>query len=148
YQKLCLQLSAAALLEVCVRFPQSAVRAKLPVIRMCGSCRAQLAVLHQGDVYLYTNLKRAMCFVIGTEDMSFARYLFMGLCPNLVFGIFPFVIYLFFPHLAGVGIFGALCICIGFMDYVNIFKAMFQIPKDALVFMSGLRTYWYRKGSS
>ena len=45
YQKLCLQLSAAALLEVCVRFPQSAVRAKLPVIRMCGSCRAQLAVL-------------------------------------------------------------------------------------------------------
>lgn len=106
------------------------------------------AVCFQGDVYLYTNLKRAMCFVIGTEDMSFARYLFMGLCPNLVFGIFPFVIYLFFPHLAGVGIFGALCICIGFMDYVNIFKAMFQIPKDALVFMSGLRTYWYRKGSS
>ena len=47
YQKLCLQLSAAALLEVCVRFPQSAVRAKLPVIRMCGSCRAQLAVLQK-----------------------------------------------------------------------------------------------------
>ncbi|MEE3487715.1 MAG: hypothetical protein VZT48_06390, partial [Bulleidia sp.] len=47
YQKLCLQLSAAALLEVCVRFPQSAVRAKLPVIRMCGSCRAQLAVLQE-----------------------------------------------------------------------------------------------------
>ena len=73
------------------------------------------AVCFRSDVYLYTNLKKAMCFVIGTEDMSFARYLFMGLCPNLFFGIIP---------------------------------AIRQIPKDAMIFMSGLRTYWYRKSSS
>ena len=49
------------------------------------------AVCFQGDVYLYTNLKRAMCFVIGTEDMSFARYLFMGLCPYSVFSHLLFI---------------------------------------------------------
>ena len=43
------------------------------------------------DVYLYTNLKQGMLFIIGTETMSKDRFIFMSMLPNIIFGIVPYV---------------------------------------------------------
>ena len=45
------------------------------------------AACFKKDVYLYTNLKQGMLFVIGTETMSKDRFIFMSMLPNIIFGI-------------------------------------------------------------
>ena len=55
------------------------------------------ALCFKKDVYLYTNLKQGMLFIIGTETMSKGRFIFMSMLPNLIFGIVPYVIGMIFP---------------------------------------------------
>ena len=47
------------------------------------------AICFKGEVELWTNLKMGMLFVVGTEDMSKSRFVWMSLLPNLVFGWIP-----------------------------------------------------------
>lgn len=42
------------------------------------------ALCFKKDVYLYTNLKQGMLFVIGTETMSKGRFIFMSMLPNII----------------------------------------------------------------
>lgn len=42
------------------------------------------AVCFKEDVYLYTNWKQGMLFVVGPESMSKSRFIFMSLLPNIV----------------------------------------------------------------
>lgn len=88
------------------------------------------ALCFKKDVYLYTNLKQGMLFVIGTETMSKGRFIFMSMLPNIIFGIVPYVI-------------GMICTSMGAGDYYNVFNAIRQVPKNARVYMSGMRSYWY-----
>ena len=62
-------------------------------------------------------------FVVGTEDMSKGRFIFMCLCPNLILGIIPYILFLIFPQFVGLGLFGIICIGMGFGDYLNIYNA-------------------------
>jgi len=101
------------------------------------------AICFREDVYVYQNLKQAMCFVCGTESMSKAHFIFMSLLPNLVFGLIPFVIFLMHPYMIGVGFFGVACICCGCGDYINVFFALTQMPKGAKTYLSGMHSYWY-----
>lgn len=81
------------------------------------------------DVYMYNDLIHGLMFVVGTEDMSKARFIFMCLCPNLILGIIPYILFLIFPQLVGVGLFGIICIGTGFGDYLNIYNSIRQMPK-------------------
>ena len=100
------------------------------------------AVCFKEDVYLYTNLKQGMLFVVGPERMSRARFVFMSLLPNLVFGFLPYVLgmALCLPVPA---CFGALCIGMGAGDYYNVFNALTQMPKGARTYLHGFHSYWY-----
>lgn len=104
-------------------------------------------VLHascfRGDVYLYTWLSRGALFVVGPEDMSKGRFVFMSLLPNLVFGFLPFVVFLIRPHLTVAGMLGVLAISSGFGDYMNVFHALTQMPKGARTYLYGFHSYWY-----
>lgn len=82
------------------------------------------ALCFKEDVYMYTNLKQGMMFVVGTEDMSKTRFVMMSLCPNIVFGFIPFIIFLIFPNLTILGTLGALAIGMGAGDYYNVFNAL------------------------
>lgn len=95
------------------------------------------------EVLMYSNLKQGMMFVIGTEDMSRTRFIMMSLMPNLVFGFIPYLIYMIFPEQLVLGTLGAMCICMGAGDYVNILNCLKQVPKGAKVYMSGIHTFWY-----
>ena len=101
------------------------------------------AICFKDDVYFYTWLKRGVLFVIGTEDMTKGRYVFMSLLPNLVFGVVPFFLFLVLPNLTWAGMLGVLAIASGFGDYINIYNALTQMPKGALTYMYGFHSYWY-----
>ena len=101
------------------------------------------AICFREDVYMYTNLSKGMLFVHGTEDMSKARFVFMSLLPNIVFGLIPYTL-VFINHDLGIlGVMGALCIAMGFGDYINVFNALTQMPKGAKTFLSGTSSYWH-----
>ena len=101
------------------------------------------AICFKEDVYFYTALKLGILFVTGTENMSKARFIFMSMLPNLIFGFIPFVLFLINPSWGFLGTLGALAIPAGAGDYMNVFNTIRQVPKGAKVYMCGMHTYWY-----
>lgn len=101
------------------------------------------AICFKGDVYMYFNPSKFLAFVHGTESMSKVRFIFLSLLPNIVFGVIPFVVFLFNPKWFCLGMFGALCISMGFGDYINAFNAIIQMPAGARTYLDGFHSYWY-----
>ena len=101
------------------------------------------AVCFREDVYLYTNLRQGMLFVVGPEPMRKGRFLFMSMLPNLVFGFVPFALFLIEPSWSVLGTLGALSIPMGFGDYINVFNAATQMPRGARTYLYEFHSYWY-----
>lgn len=118
-----------------------AIAAVVPHELLHASCFKE-----EAGVYLYP--KGGAMFVLGLEDMSRGRFVFMSLLPNIVFGWVPYLVFLLFPHLVGLGVFGLLSTAAGAGDYLNVFNALTQVPKGAVVYMSGSHTFWYQKAGA
>lgn len=101
------------------------------------------AIWFQGDVFMYQNLRQGMLFVVGTEDISKARFIAMSLCPNIIFGLIPYVSFMANPNLDILGTLGALSLSMGVGDYMNVIHAVRQMPKGAVTYLSGIHSYWY-----
>lgn len=101
------------------------------------------AICFREESQIYTNLKSGMLFVVGTEDMSKGRFIFMSMLPNLVFGFLPFLLCMIFPSLTVLGALGALSIGMGIGDYYNVFHALTQMPKGARTYLYGFNSWWY-----
>lgn len=101
------------------------------------------AICFKEEVYLYTNWKQGMLFVVGPEVMSKSRFIFMSLLPNLVFGLIPFIVYLIYPNLYLLGVFGAITIGMGAGDYYNVFNALTQMPGGAKTYLYHFNFYWF-----
>ncbi len=106
------------------------------------------AMCFKEDVYLYFNLSKLLAFVHGTESMSKARFIFMSLLPNIVFGVIPYVIFLINTDLIVLGFFGAFSFSMGFGDYINVFNALTQMPKGSKTYLDGFHSYWYQEADS
>ena len=128
------------------------LRANMQAFSLIGACMTFLslypheflhAVCFKKEVYLYTNWSQGLLFVVGTEDMSKARFIVMSLLPNLVFVFLPYLIFLLFPQCNGLGTFGAIAIGMGAGDYLNVFFALTQMPKGARTYLYGFHSYWY-----
>lgn len=104
------------------------------------------AICFYGEVELWTNFKMGLLFVVGTEDMTRTRFLFMSLLPNLVFGWIPYLLFLLRPEWLFLGSMGAINIPMGIGDYYNMYNCMTQVPKGAAVYLSGMHSYWYQPG--
>ncbi len=100
------------------------------------------AICFKETVYLYTYLSHGGLFVVGGEDMSKARFVFMSLLPNLVFGFIPFLLF-FITKNAFFGTLGAFSISMGVGDYYNVFNALTQMPRKARTYLYEDRSYWY-----
>ena len=103
------------------------------------------AVCFRGEVELWTNFKMGMLFVVGTEDMSKARFVFLSLLPNVVFGLIPYALFLLHPQWVLLGAMGAIALPMGIGDYYNVYNCLTQVPKGGLVYLSGMHSYWYRR---
>ena len=101
------------------------------------------AICFKEDVYLYTNMKQGMLFVVGPETMSKGRFIFMSLLPNLVFGFLPYCIGMIFPQMGFFLALGCLSIGMGAGDYYNVFNALWQMPKGAKTYLYQFNSYWY-----
>ena len=101
------------------------------------------ALCFRGDVYLYTNWSQGLLFVVGPEEMSKGRFVFMSLLPNLVFGLLP--------YLAGMCtgspfllLLGVLAVGVGAGDYYNVFNALTQMPRGARTYLYQFHSYWFQ----
>jgi hypothetical protein len=103
------------------------------------------ALCFKEDVTIYTNLSRFLLFVYGTEDMSKTRFILMSLCPNIVFGFIPMILYFIFPDSNTLGTVAAFCLSSGAGDYLNVFHALTEVPNGAKIYMNGIHTYWYKE---
>ena len=101
------------------------------------------ALCFKDDVYLYTNWRQGMLFVIGPETMSKGRFIFMSLLPNFVFGLLPYGLGLLFPSCSVLLGLGWCAITMGAGDYLNVFHALTQMPKGAKTYMSGIHSWWF-----
>lgn len=101
------------------------------------------AICFKKDVYLYTNLAQGMLFVVGPEDMSKFRFIFMSLLPTIILGIVPYVLFFFNTDCIFLGLLGAFNIASGGGDFINVFNALTQMPKGARTYLYKFNSYWY-----
>lgn len=100
-------------------------------------------VCFKKKVYLYTNLKQLMLFVVGEDHLSKWMFIFMCMLPNIVFGFIPYILFLINSKWVFLGMLGAMCISYGMGDYYNVWNTIRQVPKNGLVFAKGHNSYWY-----
>lgn len=101
------------------------------------------AICYKKDVYLYTNLKQLMLFIVGEDHLSKWGFIFMSLLPSIVFGFIPFILFLINTEWVLLGFLGAMCISYGMGDYYNVWNTIRQVPKNGRVFAKGHNSYWY-----
>jgi len=101
------------------------------------------AIAFPGDVYMFQNIRQGMLFVIGPDDMSKGRFVFISMLPNVILGLIPFSIYLFDPTLLTVGLFGAVSISMGVGDYYNVYNTLRQMPGESMSYFYGMHSFWY-----
>lgn len=101
------------------------------------------ALCFKEDVYLYTNFKQGLLFVVGCETMSKQRFIFMSLLPNIVFGFLPYMISFLGIQYLTLAVLGVIAIGMGAGDYYNVFNALTQMPKGARTYLYQMNSYWY-----
>ena len=101
------------------------------------------ALCFKEDVYLYTNWKQGLLFVVGPETMSKGRFIFMSLFPNLVLGIIPYLLGMLLPNLVFAVVLGILATGMGAGDYYNVFNAATQMPRGSRTYLYQFNSYWY-----
>lgn len=152
-KKLGLYANIVALILLAVLLGVFYIRSRFTYIDlMVGSLSSMLIlfpheILHalcfKKEVYLYTNWKQGMLFVVGPEVMSKGRFIFMSLLPNMIFGFIPYIIAMIIPSLGLLGVFAAMSISMGAGDYYNVYNAIRQMPKGTKTYLYQFNSYWY-----
>ena len=101
------------------------------------------ALCFKEDVYLYTNWKQGLLFVVGPETMSKGRFIFMSLLPNVIFGFIPYLLGMLFPNLIAAVVLGILATGMGAGDYYNVFNAATQMPRGSRTYLYQFSSFWY-----
>ena len=102
------------------------------------------AMCYKKDVYLYNDLSHGLLFVVGTEDMSKARFIVMCLCPNIIMGLVPYTIFSDHAPPCGTRFVWDHLHWNGFWKlYWNVYNAARQMPSKAKTYLCGIRSFWY-----
>ena len=99
------------------------------------------------QVYLFYSLKNLMAFVTCTKPVSKSRFIWLCLCPNLILGWLPLLLWaiLPLPNTASQIVFLSCVIMITFGcgDYLNVKNALRQMPKGSMQQLSGFNSFWF-----
>lgn len=142
-----LVLAGALMLWRCLPYVGESPNGYLIGLVLSIVCMVPHEMLHalcfKGDVYMYSNLRQGMLFVIGPEDMSKGRFIFMSLLPALVLGVLPMAIALVDPRQIWAAVFGVFSFSMASGDFYNVFNALTQMPKGSRTYLHGFNSYWY-----
>lgn len=101
----------------------------------------------EAEVELYIAPKQLSLFVVSTQPITKARFIFLSLLPNLVFGWLPLAVWVILPFNAAYSnhlfTFSSISILFGIGDYMNVFNAIRQMPKGSMQQLSGFNSYWF-----
>jgi hypothetical protein len=99
------------------------------------------------EVWLFVAPKQLSAFVASAQPVTKARFIFLNLLPNLLFGWLPLLVWTLLPynaaysgHLFSFAVVSILC---GIADYMNAFNAARQMPRGSMQQISGFNSYWY-----
>lgn len=88
-----------------------------------------------------------MAFVTSTHPTTKIRFIMISLCPNLILGVLPLVVWLFLPPNLFISnvifSFGSINLLTGCGDLMNVFNALTQMPKGSYQQISGFNSYWF-----
>lgn len=141
-------IGAAVLLHGGIRFSVNLFGFVLPLLLIVPH-----ELLHavcfpkDAEVELFWSIKSGMAFVVSTAPVSKTRFILLSLCPNLVLGWLPLLVWMRYPEVLGLS--GMLLptalimIASGCGDYLNVYHAMTQMPKGSIQQLSGFHSYWY-----
>lgn len=88
-------------------------------------------------------------FVYCNETVSKKGFIWMCLCPNVILGFIPYILWIIgifdFNIIVSqtIIIFAMLNILSGIGDYLNVYLTIKQVPKNALVQNYGYHSYWF-----
>lgn len=104
----------------------------------------------EAEVEIWYSFKHMMAFVFSTHPTSKWRFIFLSLLPNIVFGFIPLVAWIFMPQSLGAITditinFAIFSLMMGCGDFLNVFNALTQMPKNSITQLSGFHSYWYMK---
>lgn len=97
------------------------------------------ALCFKEDVYLYTNFKQGMVFVLGTETMSKKRFIFMSLLPNLVFGFLSYCLSFLETKYLMFALWGVIAVAMG-QEIIIMFSMLLH---KCLKELYQMNSYWY-----
>ena len=107
-----------------------------------------IAFSKHAEVQIWYSLKNMMAFVFTTCPMSKYRFIFISLLPNIIFGLIPLIIWILIPlkydQISGILFsFSAFSLMMGVGDFLNVFNAANQMPRNSMTQLSGFHSYWY-----
>ncbi|MEG2540046.1 MAG: DUF3267 domain-containing protein [Clostridium sp.] len=94
-----------------------------------------------------------VAFVYSSAIVSKVRFIWMSLCPNIILGFIPYLLWMlgifgFGSLLSNIVIITAMFnIMSGVGDYLNVYLTIKQVPKGGFVQSYGLHSYWIRESS-
>lgn len=97
------------------------------------------ALCFKEDVYLYTNFKQGMFFVLETETMSKKRFIFMSLLPNLVFGFLPYCLSFLGTKYLMFALWGVIAVAMGQEIIIMFSMLLHKFLKE----LYQMNSYWY-----
>ena len=99
---------------------------------------------------IWKDVKQGIIFLYCNESVSKTRFIIINVAPSIILGIIPFVIWIFvIPYIdikVGIGwlLISWYMTVFSMGDYFNIYNAIKQVPKDAIIFNYGMHSYWRR----
>lgn len=102
----------------------------------------------EAEVEFWYSTTNLMAFVISTCPMSKLRFIFLSLLPNIIFGFIPLIIWIFIPLEFSIISkillsFATFSLTMGIGDFLNVYNATLQMPKNSTTQLSGFHSYWY-----
>lgn len=109
-----------------------------------------LAFPKGAEVKMWYSFKQRLAVIISDRAITKRRFIFLNLLPNIVFGFLPLVIWIFvsknMSFLSGILFtFGFISLIMGTGDFMNVYNAIRQVPKKAMIQISGFNSYWFLK---
>ncbi|EGT3616854.1 DUF3267 domain-containing protein [Clostridium perfringens] len=102
------------------------------------------------EVEMWYSIKQMIALVTSTAAITKKRFIFLSLFPNIVFGFFPLIVWIFIPSdmsfISGLLFtFGFISLTMGVGDFMNVYNTLKQVPKGAMTQISGFNSYWFFK---